>query len=230
MLALVSFGCNKSTGPVGRNSSQPSNNSIGTVNNRSLSLKVYEWKLKSGCEALGLDPEKSAGNQDFEELRAGVVSNLIDRALMIQETEKRNLTLPPEKLTEAEAKEIEKIGSEQAFNIYLAKYSLSRDEYREIIKSELARETLRDDMSKNLVFTSEEIKAYYDAHANELNTSPEKKSRPTLAQATPEITRRLREERGNILLDEWLKQARKTADVKLNENYRFGKLKREFPA
>lgn len=192
-------------------------------------MKVYEWKLKSGCEALGLDHEKSAGNRDFEELREGIVSNLIDHALTVQEMEKRNLAVAPEKLAEVETKEIKRMGDEQAFNAYLAKYNLSRDEYREILKGALTEEVLRDDMSKDLVFTSEEIKAYYDAHANELNTSPEKKDRITLDQAAPEITRRLREEKGKRLLDEWLKQARKIADVKLNENYRFGKLKSEFP-
>jgi hypothetical protein len=233
LLLLASFACNKSSGPANQNTTQPSNatgNSIGAVNGRLLSVKVYEWKLKSGCEALGLDPEKSAGNPEFEELREAVVSNLIDGALTVQEAEKRSLAVAPEKLAEAETKEIKTIGGEQAFDAYLTKYNLSRDEYREIIKNELAREVLRDDLSKDLVFTSEEIKAYYDAHANELGASPEKKDRPTLVQATPEITRRLREEKGKKLLDEWLKAARKTADVKLNESYRFGKLKREFPS
>jgi peptidyl-prolyl cis-trans isomerase C len=52
----------------------------------------------------------------------------------------------------------------------------------------------------------------------------------TLEEATPEIRRRLETEREAANLRDWLKEARRNSDVRLQEPYRFGTLKQEFPA
>jgi len=52
----------------------------------------------------------------------------------------------------------------------------------------------------------------------------------TLAEAAPEIRRRLLAERQAQTLNDWLKDARRKAAIKLNEPYRFGELRKEFPA
>jgi parvulin-like peptidyl-prolyl isomerase len=51
----------------------------------------------------------------------------------------------------------------------------------------------------------------------------------TLAEATPEIRRRLLAEREAKHLSDWLKEARRKAAVRINEPFRFGALKDEFP-
>ncbi len=52
----------------------------------------------------------------------------------------------------------------------------------------------------------------------------------TLEEAAPEIRRRLTAEREAANLKGWLKEARRKADVRLAEPYRFGALKEEFPS
>jgi hypothetical protein len=216
---VMMIGCNKPQQNI------PSD-AIGVVNNRKLSLKTYDWKLKSGCEALG---DCKEGNADFEELREGIVSNLIDSALIAEETERRGLKITNEKIQEAEKKESEKIGSETDYENFLKKYGLTRDDYKEILKSSIAEETLRDDLMKEFQPTDKEIEDYYKEHGKELNVSEESKTQPTLEKAKPEIIRILKTGRAKQQLSDWLKEARKKAKMQLKDEYRFGKLKNEFP-
>jgi hypothetical protein len=219
ILLVVMLGCNKPQQNI------PSD-AIGLVNNRRLSLKTYEWKLKSGCEALGDCKEDST---DFEELRESIVSNLIDSALITEETERRGLKITNEKIQDVEKKEREKIGSETDYENFLKKYGLTRDEYKEILKSSIAEETLREDLTKDFQPTEKEIEDYYKEHGNEMNPPDESGKKLTLEQAKPEIVHILRTGGAKQWLSDWLKDARKKATVKLNDAYRFGKLKSEFP-
>ena len=51
----------------------------------------------------------------------------------------------------------------------------------------------------------------------------------TLDEATPEIRRRLLADLEATKLTEFLKEMRRTAKVRINEPFRFGALKTEFP-
>lgn len=226
ILLVVMFGCNRQ---ANQNATNMPPDAIGFVNNRKLSLKVYDWKLKSGAEVLGVDPAASAGNQDFEELREGIVSNMIDGALIAEETERRGLTATNEKLQMAEQKEIDKIGSPQDYENFLKKYSLTKDDYREILKTNLLEEMLREDLTKDIQISDKEVEDYYKEHGKEILISEESKKQPTLAEAKPVIIQTLKTGRAKQALTDWLKEARKKAKVQLGENYRFGKLKSEFP-
>jgi foldase protein PrsA len=64
-----------------------------------------------------------------------------------------------------------------------------------------------------------------------IKVSAHDEARPkTLAEATPEIRQRLMSERLAVHLKEWLAQARRNAFVRINEAFRFGSLRQEFPA
>ncbi|HYJ46048.1 MAG TPA: peptidyl-prolyl cis-trans isomerase, partial [Pyrinomonadaceae bacterium] len=52
----------------------------------------------------------------------------------------------------------------------------------------------------------------------------------TFEEAEPEIRQRLRAEREAAKLKDWLKEARHKAKVRVEEPFRFGALKSEFPA
>lgn len=140
---------------------------VATVNERPLSTRLYEMYLKNGREELGLDPKTEEGRRKLDLLREGIVSEMIDRTLIAQEAERRGLAIPPEKLQEAEARTVQQFGGEQKYDAYLAEHHLTRDEYREVIKSELYGELMRADLSKGLTVTDEDIKKYYDEHKTE---------------------------------------------------------------
>ncbi|GEM_PF-5635807 len=221
------FGCNRQQ--QNQSNSQSKNvptQEIGTVNGQVLSFKAYEWKLKSGCEALG---DCKEGNKEFEELREGIVSNLIDNALIVEEAKKRNLTVTPEVITKAVNKEIKTMGGDVPYSEFLKKYNLTADEHREILKATLTEKVLLENFGKDLIFTDQETEAYYKEHKDEFNPPDESGKKLTLVQATPQIVEMLRTGKAKEMMSSWLNETRKKAVVKLNEAYRFGKLKTEFP-
>lgn len=140
---------------------------VATVNDRPISTKLYEMYLKNGREELGLDPKTEEGRTKIEQLREGIVSELIDRTLIAQEAERRGLAIAPEKMKEAEERTVKQFGGEEKYDAYLKEHHLTRDEYRETIKSEIYGALMREELSKGLTVTDEEIQKYYEAHKSE---------------------------------------------------------------
>jgi parvulin-like peptidyl-prolyl isomerase len=327
---------------------------VASVNGRSIQTKLYEMYLKNGRDALGIEMDKEEGRRMFEQLKEGIVSELIDRTLVAQEAERRGLQIPQERMAEAERRTIAQFGGDQKYDEYLSQNRLTRDEYREVLKTEIYGELLRQELNKGITVSDTEIKAFYDAHktepafqqpervtashilvaarpnliaqelqseknltgdalktavseemnrrraraeelrrkagaggadfaalARESSDDPSSRARGgelgtftrnthtrafddaafalkpgaisnvvetefgfhiirvtahetaralTLAEATPEISKRLQTQREAARLTDWLKEARRTANVRINEPFRFGKLRDEFPA
>jgi parvulin-like peptidyl-prolyl isomerase len=163
-LTLLQMGCASNT------SSQSNANAgalppiVATVNDRAIPTRLYEMYLKNGREELGLDPKTEEGRIKIDQLREGIVSELIDRTLVAEDAERRGLKIQPEKMAEAEQRTIQQFGGDEKYDAYLSDHHLTRDEYREVIKSELYGELVREDLSKNLSVTDEEVRKYYEAH------------------------------------------------------------------
>ncbi len=161
------------TSCAGNTSSQSNANTtqlpaiVATVNDRPISTKLYEMYLKNGREELGLDPKTEDGRVKIEQLREGIVSELIDRTLIAQEAERCGLAISPEKWKEAEQRAVQQFGGDEKYNAYLAEHHLTRDEYAEVIKSEIYGGLVREELRKGLNVTDEEIKKYYEAHKGE---------------------------------------------------------------
>ncbi|HEX5702137.1 MAG TPA: peptidylprolyl isomerase [Pyrinomonadaceae bacterium] len=171
---------------------------VATVNGQEISTKFYEMYLKNGKEALALDPSTDEGRKKVEQLREGIVSELIDRALIAQEAQRRSLTIAPDKLATAEQRAIQQFGGEQKYDEYLNGFRLSRTEYLEVIKSELYGELMRTELSKDLSVSEKEISDYYEAQKAEPNfQQPERitASHILIAARANLIERQLREEK-----------------------------------
>jgi parvulin-like peptidyl-prolyl isomerase len=137
---------------------------VATVNDRPISTKLYEMYLKNGREELGFDPGTEEGRRKLDQLREGIVSELIDRTLIAQEAERRGLSISSEKMGQAEQRAIKDFGGEKQYDAYLAEQHLTRDEYREVIKMEVYGGLLREELNKAVSVTDEEVRKYYEAH------------------------------------------------------------------
>ena len=140
---------------------------VATVNGQPVSTKLYEMYLKNGREEFGLDPSTEEGRRKLDLLREGIASELIDRAVIAQEAERRGLVIAPDKLAEAERKAIAQLGGEQKYDEYLASHNLTRGEYREVIMAEVYGELLRAELSKDLKVSDEEVAKYYGEHKSD---------------------------------------------------------------
>lgn len=140
---------------------------VATVNDRPVPTKFYEMYLKNGRDALGLSENSEEGRHKLEQLKEGIVSELIDRTLIAQEAERRGLSIPPNMLADAEQRSIQKLGGDEKYEEYLKENQLTRDEYRDVIKMELYGEMMRGDLNKGLTVSDDDVKNYYDAHKND---------------------------------------------------------------
>ena len=142
---------------------------MATVNGQSIPTKLYEMYLKNGREALGLDPNTDEGKKKLDQLREGIVSELIDRALVAQEAQRRGLQISAEQFAAAEQKTIRQFGGDQKYDAYLKEFNFTRDDYRSVINSELYGEMMRNELSKDLTVSDKEVADYYEAHKADAN-------------------------------------------------------------
>jgi parvulin-like peptidyl-prolyl isomerase len=199
LLCLIVCGCAGKSAPQPQATANKSlNQPIATVNGHPILAKTYEMYLKNGRDALGLDDKSEEGRRRLDQLREGIVSELIDRTLIRDESARRGLTLTPETLTNAERKTIAELGGDQQYDAYLVDHGFTRDEYREIIKSEIYGELLRNELNKGLSVSDAEVRKYYAEHQTDAQfQQPERvtaahilvAARPTL------ITQRLQNEK-----------------------------------
>jgi parvulin-like peptidyl-prolyl isomerase len=167
LLALLSaavIACQQSAPSQTNANSQAPPAVVATVNGRAIQTRLYEMYLRNGQEALGLDPTSEEGRRKLELLKEGIVSELIDRTLIAQEAERRGLAIAPEKLSDAERKTIAQFGGDEKYDKYLHENRLTREEYRDVIRTELYGGLMREELSKGLTVSGEEVKAYYEAH------------------------------------------------------------------
>jgi parvulin-like peptidyl-prolyl isomerase len=170
---------------------------VANVNGRDISARFYDMYLKNGRAELGLSESNEDGRRKLELLREGIVSELIDRALIVEEAERRGLKVTPEQLDEALAREAKQLGGEEKFKTYLSEHQMSRDEYAEIVKTHLYGELLRRELSKDLQVSDAEVKAYYDEHRTEPRFKKPVEAAHILVSARPyQIRQQLEREKG----------------------------------
>jgi peptidyl-prolyl cis-trans isomerase C len=164
LLCLIVCGCGGKSAQNQTAANKSLNQPIATVNGHPILAKTYEMYLKNGRDALGLDDKSEEGRRRLDQLREGIVSELIDRSLIREETVRRGLTITPDTLTNAERKTIAELGGDQQYDSYLLTHGFTRDEYREIIKSEIYGQLLRNELNKGLSVSDEEVRKYYSEH------------------------------------------------------------------
>ena len=145
---------------------------VATVNGQEIPTKLYEMYLKNGKEALALDPNTDEGRKKVDQLREGIVSELIDRALIAQETQRRGLTIAADKLATAEQRAIQQFGGEQKYDEYRMSFVFPA---LSITKS-LSRNSMRIDahrVGKDLSVSEKEISDYTKrTKASQTSNSP----------------------------------------------------------
>jgi parvulin-like peptidyl-prolyl isomerase len=147
--------------------SNSANGVVAVVDGREIPAKLYEMFLRNGREELGLDEATPEGRRALEKLREGVVEDLIDRALISEEAERRGLRVTPEMTGAREQREITGMGGDAKFKAFLEDHGLTREEYRSILRDELYGELMTKEAEKSAEVTGDEIKKYYDEHRDD---------------------------------------------------------------
>lgn len=168
--------------------------------------RLIAMYVRNGVTELGLDAATADGRLQVERLRAAVVEELTDRALV--EAEARRRALPIRGALEQRRHQwIARFGGDAAYRAYLSEHSLSDADVERLIEQEIAGELLRDAFTRETRASDAEIAAYYERHREdpamaELFVAPEKirashilvSARPTLVAPAENAARRQRAE------------------------------------
>lgn len=167
---LVTFGLAAACSFSLRAAEEPSlaAGAAASVNGQVISEKLVQTFIKNGREALGLDPESDEGKRKLATLRSGIIDELIERALIAQEVERRGIAPNAARLDAAERTMIDYTGGEERYEKFVKQNGFTRKEYREyVLKSGEAGKALMAALSKEIVVTPEEIEKYYAEHRDE---------------------------------------------------------------
>ncbi len=205
----------------------------GLFRNREIPTRLYEMYLRNGREELGLDPATEEGRGKIEQLKEGIVSELIDRTLIMDEAERRGLSIPPEKMEAAVARTVQQFGGADFAGLARehSEDPSSREQGGDLGTFARGTHTRAFDEAAFALkpgAVSGVVQTEYGFHVIKVNAKEAARAL-TLAEATPEIRRKLLADLEATKLTETLKEMRRQAKVRINEPFRFGALKDEFP-
>jgi len=139
---------------------------IATVEGLPISAKLFKMYLKNDIDSLVLDSRTPEGKAKIERLKEGIVSDLVDRALIEAECRRRDLTASDAAFAEAYQKAIGEFGSERAYRSYLSKNNLSDEEFRLTTTQNVYGELLRNELDKEVRVNDAEIADFYSRESH----------------------------------------------------------------
>jgi parvulin-like peptidyl-prolyl isomerase len=152
---------------------------VATVDGRQISARIYRMYLKNATETLGLTEQTEEGRRKLNSLKEGIISELIDRALIEAEARRRNLSFTQEKLNSEYQNRVEQMGGPELYRAYLGDSNITDEEFRQVVAGEIYGEMLRQDLAKDISVTQGEARDFYDKEKtnpkfNELFVEPER--------------------------------------------------------
>ncbi len=135
---------------------------VATVEGHQITAKTYQMYLRNGIEALGLTQASEEGRRRVEMLKEGIISELIDRALIEAEAERRNVSISEEMFSTAYSRRIAEMGGEELYRAYLGEHSLTDEEFRHTVRQEILGELMQTELTAGLSVTEQEARAFYD--------------------------------------------------------------------
>ena len=135
---------------------------VARVEGRDISARVYDMYLKNGMQALGLSDASAEGRRQIAQLKEGIVGELIDRALIEIDAERRGLEVAADKLESRYRQRVEEMGGSAAYHNYLKETNVTDEDFRRIVKGELCAELMQQELSRDLTIDPSESQAFYD--------------------------------------------------------------------
>jgi parvulin-like peptidyl-prolyl isomerase len=135
---------------------------LATVEGKQINARTYRMYLRNGIEALGLSEASEEGRRRVEMLKEGIIAELIDRALIEAEAERRRVSISEETFSTAYNRRVREMGGEELYRAYLADHSLTDEEFRRIVRQEILGELMQSELTAGLVVTADEARLFYE--------------------------------------------------------------------
>lgn len=146
---------------------------VAIVNGEGISREKFE-KFYASVEnyytqILQTSREDPRFQQMMAQVRDQLLQNMITQKLLLQEAKKRNISVSAEEISSHVSAIKDKYG-EQVFQQALQQQGMTEEEYTEELQEQMVIAKLKEDITKDITVTEEEVRAYYDTHENEFST------------------------------------------------------------
>jgi parvulin-like peptidyl-prolyl isomerase len=144
---------------------------VATVDGVGIPSKLYHIYLKNGIEGLGLDATAEGGNlakggNKVILLKEGVISELIDRQLIVSEARREGLVASPARLQKEYSDSVTAMGGQSRFAAFLSEQGMTDEEYRDNIYQESCGQLVREALGKEVEVSEDEVRDFYDNEKN----------------------------------------------------------------
>lgn len=182
---------------------------VGDVSVSKARLQELMKQAETQMESYGYSfPEE--GTDTYDQYVAQMVDYLVQAEVVVQGAATLDLSVTDEEI-DAEVTEIEETyGGEEEVLALLEEQGMTLALLKFSIKNQLLSQKVAEVVTKDASVTTEEIRAYWDAHKKQLK---KKKATKTLAKATKTIKSKLLENKEESLWNAWLEK--KTAEFEV---------------
>lgn len=180
---------------------------IVKINNTVITQKEFDQAFDTIASnnmfsQMGIDLKKDTDNALSLMMREKVISELMVKALLNEETEKRKIKVTKKELEEAEKEIISKFGNKEQFEQILKLNGVSQKDFRRDLEEEIKMKKYVDSIAMVSVGESE-AKKYYEDNKDKFRYPQRVRASHILIAANPEqIKAKLKEENKEINEDE----------------------------
>lgn len=128
--------------------------------------KQFEQTKKQYSSRFGIDFASEQGKQIEKDIRKGIVDQLVERQIWLDEAKKRNITVTDKQVDDKLAEIKKGFPDEAAFEKALTDNGMKLDELKTRVREGLTYEAIIADVTKDTQVTDAEVRASYDKNQN----------------------------------------------------------------
>lgn len=138
---------------------------VATVDGQKVSAKEYNTTLEQAKKQyqarFGIDFNSPQGKPMLDELKAGVVDQLVEQTFLLAEAEKKGIKPTAEEIDSKLAEIKSQFPDDATYKKALGEFGTSEADLREQIRVGVTIENLMKDVTKDLEVSEDRLKAYY---------------------------------------------------------------------
>lgn len=193
-----------------------SGDTIITVNDKKITQgqfdKMFDQQASGGmAKALGIDVKDGKNNFMYLLIKERVINELIIKALLEGEIEKRGIEVTNDDVDSAIKEIIDKLGSKEQLDAILKQNGISNNQFKNDLKEEIKMKKLSEQLGSSAV-TDAEAKKFYKDNIDKFKHPARVRASHILISVNPEeIKEIIKSDKANESLDD------KAVDNKVNE-------------
>ena len=193
-----------------------SGDTIIKVNNKKITQgqfdKMFDQQASGGMvKALGIDIKDGKNNFMYLLIKERVVNELIIKALLEEEIEKRGIKVSNEDVDKAIKDIIDKLGSKEQLDAILKQNAISNNQFKNDLRNEIKMKKLAEQLGSSKV-SDAETKKFYNDNIDKFKHPARVRASHILISVNPEeIKEIIKSDKANASLDD------KAVDAKVNE-------------